>query len=542
MNRRDFLKSSGYALAALPFLSCQTVSTGRQRPNILFAIADDASYPHMGAYGCDWVKTPAFDRVAHDGLLFTRAYTPNAKCAPSRSCILTGRNSWQLEQAANHWCYFPQKFQTYAETLAAHGYHVGHTAKGWAPGVAEDTDGNPRHLAGTPYNARTLDPPADHISNTDYAGNFEDFLNDRSGDEPFCFWYGGREPHRRYEYRAGLTKGGKDLTDVDTVPDFWPDTEIVRTDMLDYAYEIDYFDSHLQQMLDLLEARGELENTLVVVTADNGMPFPRIKGQEYEYSNHLPLAIMWADGIVNPGRVVDDFVSFIDFAPTFLELAVVDPDGSGMQPIQGRSLTDIFSSGDAGVTQPDRDHVLIGKERHDIGRPHDWGYPIRGIVTGDYLYLRNFEPNRWPAGNPETGYLNTDGSPTKTVVLDARLYEDLPAYWEWNMGKRPPEELYNIALDPGCMENLAADPQYAEQKTALADQMTRELEAQDDPRIQGNGEVFDQYLYADTNNQNFYERYTEGEDLPTGWVNDSDFEPNFPERDPVYNRNQISED
>jgi arylsulfatase A-like enzyme len=280
----------------------------------------------------------------------------------------------------------------------------------------------------------------------------------------------------------------------------------------------------------------------VVVTADNGMPFPRIKGQEYEYSNHLPLAIMWADGIVNPGRVVDDFVSFIDFAPTFLELAVVDPESTGMQPIQGRSLTDIFSSGDAGVTQPDRDHVLIGKERHDIGRPHDWGYPIRGIVKGDYLYLRNFEPNRWPAGNPETGYLNTDGSPTKTVVLDARLYEDLPAYWEWNMGKRPPEELYNIALDPGCMENLAADPQYAEQKTALADQMTRELEAQDDPRIQGNGEVFDQYLYADTNNQNFYESYTEGEDLPTGWVNDSDFEPNFPERDPVYNRNQISED
>jgi arylsulfatase A-like enzyme len=542
MNRREFLKTSGAALAALPFLSCQTVSTGRQRPNILFAIADDASYPHMGAYGCDWVTTPAFDRVAHDGLLFTRAYTPNAKCAPSRSCILTGRNSWQLEQAANHWCYFPQKFQTYAETLAAHGYHVGHTAKGWAPGVAEDADGNPRHLAGTPYNARTLDPPADHISNTDYAGNFEDFLNDRSGDEPFCFWYGGREPHRRYEYRAGLTKGGKDLTDVDTVPEFWPDTEIVRTDMLDYAYEIDYFDSHLQQMLDLLDARGELENTLVVVTADNGMPFPRIKGQEYEYSNHLPLAIMWADGIVNPGRVVDDFVSFIDFAPTFLELAVVDPESTGMQPIQGRSLTDIFSSGDAGVTQPDRDHVLIGKERHDIGRPHDWGYPIRGIVKGDYLYLRNFEPNRWPAGNPETGYLNTDGSPTKTVVLDARLYEDLPAYWEWNMGKRPPEELYNIALDPGCMENLAADPQYAEQKTALADQMTRELEAQDDPRIQGNGEVFDQYLYADTNNQNFYERYTEGEDLPTGWVNDSDFEPNFPERDPVYNRNQISED
>ena len=110
------------------------------------------------------------------------------------------------------------------------------------------------------------------------------------------------------------------------------------------------------------------------------------------------------------------------------------------------------------------------------------------------------------------------------------------------MGKRPPEELYNIALDPGCMENLADDPQQAAHKTELAEQMTRELEAQNDPRIQGNGEVFDQYLYADTKNQSFYKRYVDGEDLPTGWVNDSDFEPDFPERDPVYNRSQISED
>ncbi len=92
--------------------------------------------------------------------------------------------------------------------------------------------------------------------------------------------------------------------------------DTIRTDMLDYAFEIEYFDSHLQKMLQKLEEIGELENTIVIVTADNGMPFPRIKGQVYEYSNHLPLAIMWPDGIKNPGRVVNDFVNFIDFAPT----------------------------------------------------------------------------------------------------------------------------------------------------------------------------------------------------------------------------------
>lgn len=100
------------------------------RPNILFCIADDASFPHMGAYGCSWVQTPGFDRVAKEGILFTRCYTPNAKCAPSRSCILTGRNSWQLEEAANHWPHFPSKFKTYAETLITKAANTGKIGDG----------------------------------------------------------------------------------------------------------------------------------------------------------------------------------------------------------------------------------------------------------------------------------------------------------------------------------------------------------------------------------------------------------------------------
>jgi len=304
---------------ALPGL-CTPVSGAYEkqaRPNILFCIADDASWAHMGAYGCSWVRTPGFDRVADEGILFTNAYTPNAKCAPSRSCVLTGRNSWQLEAAANHWCYFPARFKTYAEVLSTHGYHVGFTGKGWAPGVAGKIDGRPRQLAGQPYQERRLTPPTKAISPTDYTANFADFLAARPEDMPFCFWYGGHEPHRGYEFDSGRKKGGKLINEIDHVPGQWPDKETVRVDLLDYAFEIEYFDTHLQQMLTLLEKRNLLDNTLIVVTADNGMPFPRIKGQEYEYSNHLPLAIMWKHGIRNPGRKVDDCVCFIDFAPTF---------------------------------------------------------------------------------------------------------------------------------------------------------------------------------------------------------------------------------
>ncbi len=506
----------------------ETSQTAKQ-PNILFAIADDASFPFMGAYGCSWINTPAFDRVAEEGILFMRAYTPNAKCAPSRACILTGRNSWQLEEAANHSPYFPAKFKTYMEALKVHGYHTGYTAKGWAPGDPGEVDGKQRALTGTAFNQFTTTPPTTGMNKNDYAANFEDFLNQRPEGQPFCFWYGSKEPHRRYEYGSGIEKGEKSIADIDKVPAFWPDTDTVRTDMLDYAYEVEHFDQHLQSMLDLLEEQGELENTIVVVTADNGMPFPRVKGQEYEYSNHLPLAIMWQKGITNAGRQVDDFVSFIDFAPTFLELAGVAADSTAMEPLQGRSLTDIFYSKQAGQVNPERDHVLIGKERHDVGRPHDWGYPIRGIVTEQYIYLHNFKPDRWPAGNPETGYLNTDGSPTKTLILNSRKNPEMRHFWEESFGRRPQEELYQISKDAACMHNLAIDPEHVGIMGSLKNQLFDELQEQGDPRMFGKGHVFDEYQYANENNRNFYERYMKGEDVKAGWVNESDFEKDFQE-------------
>lgn len=517
------------AVAILPLLSgCNTdhrvIKTEGTRPNILFCIADDASYQHMSAYGCDWIQTPGFDRVANEGLLFTNAYTPNAKCAPSRACILTGRNSWQLEAAANHWCYFPSKFKTFAEALKENGYFVGHTAKGWAPGIPGAINGRKRELTGTPYNKLTCTPPTNYITKTDYAANFKAFLDEKPNDLPFCFWYGSREPHRAYSYGSGILKGGKNLKNIDRVYALWPDTDSVRTDMLDYGFEVEYFDQHVQKMLDILEKYDLLDNTIVVVTSDNGMPFPGIKGQEYEYSNHMPLAIMWKSGIETPGRRIDDKVSFIDFAPTFLRVAGIDEAQSGMKPITGKSLLDIFNADKSGLINPARDYVIIGKERHDVGRPHDIGYPIRGIIKNGYLYIYNFKPDRWPAGNPETGYLNCDGSPTKTVILnERRIFQD-SSHWKHAFGLRPKEELYNIDKDPECLFNLATNQGFQKIKDKYRKQLFAELKSQNDPRILGNGDVFDKYPYADKPNAGFYERFMAGEQMKTGWVNASDFE------------------
>lgn len=509
--------------------SKSTVANEEQRrPNILFAIMDDATYMHMGAYGCTWVNTPNFDRVAANGLLFNRAYANNAKCAPSRSNILTGRNSWQLEEAANHWPYFPQKFKVFTEALDQHGYKVGYTGKGWAPGVAKNADGGKRELLIEAYQKIKTTPPTEFISKIDYAANFNVFLKKREKTKkPFFFWYGGIEPHRQYEYRSGIEKGGKHVWQIPNgdLYNFWPANDSIKVDLLDYAFEIEYFDEQLGKMLQMLEDSGELDNTIVVVTADNGMPFPRIKGQEYEYSNHLPLAIMWADGIEHPGRKIEDYISFIDFAPTFLEVAEIEQDETGMEPITGKSFAPFFGSPKTSLAKKQDNYVLIGKERHDIGRPHDRGYPIRGIVKDDMLYLHNFKTDRWPVGNPETGYTNTDGGATKTVVLNTVHDRQMARYWQWNFGKRPQDELYDISKDPDCLENLAFTEGYEPMTEQLREELYAKLKKQKDPRMFGKGDLFDDYSYADPSGVDFYERYRHRDSTLTwGWINDSDFQ------------------
>ena len=458
------------------------------RPNILFAIADDAS--HFGAYGHRFVNTPNFDRVARDGVLFHNMFTTNPKCAPSRASILTGMHTWQLKEASVHQPYFPgpEVFTVYPDTLEAAGYCVGYTGKGWGPGNFKQR-GRTRNPAGPEFNNHKLAPPAEtRVSPKDYTENFREFLTTRSDDQPFCFWYGGHEPHRDYEFGEGL-RNGKRQEELGEIPPYWPDEELVRTDMLDYAWETEWFDMHLGQMLTILEETGELNNTLVIVTSDNGCPFPRVKGQMYDDDFRLPFAAMWA-GRITGGRQVQDITSFIDLLPTHYELAGVPiPD-----ELPGRSLTDILFAETNGVVNPERTRAFMGKERHDVGRENDAGYPVRCIRTPQHLYVRNFEPDRWPAGNPETGFMNVDNSPTKSRILE--LHEQgTDFYFNESFGKRPLEQLFDVVKDPYCMTNLADDEEHQTLKAALWDELQEALRQTGDPRIEGNGDIFDTYEY-----------------------------------------------
>ncbi len=454
-------------------------SAAENRPNILFCISDDQSYAHTGANGDPVVKTPAFDRIAREGLRFVHAFCDAPTCGPSRSAILTGQPIWRLEEAGNIHSTLPAKFATYTQLLEEAGYAVGYTGKGWSPGRLEP-GGRTSNPAGEPYNRQRLEPPFKGIRNVDYAGNFERFLKQLPQDQPFCFWLGTSEPHRGYQAGAGKLSG-KDVAKV-VVPPIFPDNEVVRNDILDYLVEVEHFDMMVGQAISLLEARGKLDNTIVVITSDHGMPFPRAKASLYDAGSRIPLAIRWPEGIVNPGRDLNAFVNLSDLAPTFLKAAGVKPP----EMMTARSLVGIFE----GKDPVEMDAAFIAMERHDGCRKGGKGYPCRAIRTKDYLYIHNFEPKRWPAGSPDARvcarsipFGEIDSSPTKAFLMEHRNANGVAKLAELAFGMRPAEELYDLHRDQHQMTNLAGSSGVSKIQETLRQRLFDHLEKTSDPRV-----------------------------------------------------------
>lgn len=468
-----------------------------ERPNVLIAISDDQSYPYASAYGAHGARTPAFDRVAREGVLFTNAFAASPGCSPCRAALLTGRHCWQIENAGTHASSFPLKYRTFPELLGASGYFVGYTGKGWGPGDFK-IDGRSENPAGPSFASKKLGSPQG-INKNDYAANFADFLKQRPAGAPFCFWYGATEPHRAFEQGAAVKEGRK-LEEV-TVPPFLPDTPEVRSDLLDYCREIEWFDRHLARMLASLEKAGELDNTIVIVTSDNGMAFPRAKANCYEYGIHMPLAIRWG-AKVPAGRVVDDLVGFVDLTATIYEAAGVALPQIG---ISGKSLISLLTSEQRGVVEPARTAVFSARERHSSSRYMNLGYPQRAMRTQQYLYVWNPRPERWPAGAPETlgkdgkpnrphsGYHDIDGSPTLNFLVEHRDDPAVSRYFHWAVDHRPEVEIFDIKADPACLENLAGRPKFAATERRLKSQLESYLRETGDPRILDGGEVFETY-------------------------------------------------
>jgi uncharacterized sulfatase len=246
-----------------------------------------------------------------------------------------------------------------------------------------------------------------------------------------------------------------------------------------------------------LEESGRLDNTIIVMTGDNGIPFPRAKGTLYDAGTRAPLVVYWPRK-VKGGRVVDDMVSLCDLAPTFLEAAGLKP----LAEMTGRSLLDVLSSDKSGRVDPRRDKAFTERERHCACRPDDKSYPIRAVRTHQFHYIRNLRPDLWPAGDPDHlensvgPYADVDGSPTKSEILDRQNEPQIAPYFQATFAKRPAEELYDVTKDPGEMHNLAGKPEYAEVQKQLRAELDHWMAATGDPRAMGETDFWDKCFYA----------------------------------------------
>lgn len=508
MYQRSPCYSDPFLLAALACV-CQLATTviadSGPRPNVLIAISDDQSWPHASAYGSQMVHTPAFDQIARQGVLFNQAFCASPGCSPSRAALLTGLNTWQLEHAGTHGSYFAPKFVTFPERLENSGYFVGFTGKGWAPGNFKEL-GRTRNPAGTDYTQGRKSKTGD----AKHVAAFGRFLADCPKGKPFCFWFGSHDPHRAYVPRSGLGKG-KTLDQAETPP-FLPNDDAVRSDLLDYAFEVERFDDHLGQMLAMLKERGDFENTLIIVTSDNGMPFPRAKANCYEHGIHMPLAIR-SPNTTAPNRKVDDLVGFTDLTATIYDLTGVAPP-EAMEMV-GKSIRNLLESKQSGIIDPSREAIFAARERHSSSRFNTLGYPQRAIRTHQHLLIRNFRPERWPAGasqkfasatfdengellesqlSPEGAFHDIDGSPTLSFLnTNEDRGPDKKRFLELATARRPEVELFDIRKDPGCLHNLANEPQHAEVRDRLTIKLMDYLADTGDPRATTDGDVWETY-------------------------------------------------
>ncbi|HUY89245.1 MAG TPA: sulfatase [Pirellulales bacterium] len=505
------------------------------RPNILFCFADD-----WGRYASVYadvdgrpspnqvVKTPNIDRVARSGVLFENAFVTAPSCTPCRSSLLSGQYFFRTGRGAIlQGAQWDASIPSFPLLLERSGYHIGETYKVWSPGAPNDAPYGAGKFgyekAGRAFNTFSQNvtrlvaegTPLQEAKQKLYGevrGNFDSFLAARPKEEPFCYWFGPTNVHRLW-----VKGSGQALWDIDPdslagkLPKFLPDVPEVRQDFADYLGEVQAFDAAVGVLLEQLEAAGELDNTLIVISGDHGAPgFPRGKCNLYDFGVGVALVAKWPGG--KPGRVVDDFVNLMDLAPTFVEAGGLAPP----DVMTGRSLLDVLKSDRSGQVDPERTWVVAGRERHvAAAREDNLPYPQRALRTKDFLYIRNFKPDRWPLGAPYevtdsaapsmsvlenntfAAFPDMDASPTKAWLVAHRHDPQRKRLYDYAFAKRPGEELYDLRQDPDEIANVAGDPAYAETKRELAAQLLGTLTDAGDPRVTGDGQTFERPPFTD---------------------------------------------
>jgi uncharacterized sulfatase len=514
--------SHSFLTSALIVLVTAMSALADDRPNVLFCFSDDwgryaSIYRDPQRPGLnDVIHTPALDAIGRSGVVFNNAFVSAPSCTPSRAAVVTGMPFYRCGSNAFLRCEeygkAPDPYKSlpgFSELLAKNGYHVMHWGKttNKSAGKVDRT-----HMEPICNFSQAVSAAADKEARkreifSFVRANFRKFLDDNQGDKPFCYWFGPHNSHRPWTQGSGQDLWGLDPDSLQgKLPAFLPDVPEVREDIADYLGEALAWDGMINELLEELKARGKLDNTLIMVSGDHGMPgMPRGKCNLHDFGSKVSLLVSWPK-TVKPSRHVDDFVSLMDIAPTVLEAANIQRPAHML----AKSLLPLLTSDQSGIVDSRRDHVIIGRERHgDAARQDRAPYPSRAIRTSDFLLIRNFKPNRMPMGdnfssaataeqvekNKYLAYSDMDASPTKTFLMANK--DSHAKYFEIAFARRSEFELYDLKSDPDQVRNVAADSSYAKVLQELTNRLMHELHENGDPRVSGEGNTFEQKPFVD---------------------------------------------
>ena len=388
------------------------------RPNIIFFIADDVSQNDFGCYGHPSIKTPHVDALAANGMRFDHAYLTTSSCSPSRCSIITGRYPHNTGAPELH-TRLPDQQIRFPELLREAGYYTVLSGK--------------NHMFGKP------DRAFDKITAGGGPGGESDWVGhvvNRPKDQPFFFMFASYDAHRPWRFSEEAPVYSNDVV---VVPPFLVDSEGTRQDLAAYYHEVSRYDHYIGEVVAVLKEQSILDQTMIVVGADNGRPFPRCKSRLYDSGIKTPWVVHYPE-IIKRSAVSKSLVSVIDLSATCLELAGLDRH----EAIQGRSFLPILKDPEATVRT-----VVFAEHNWHVYKNHE-----RMVRFGDYLYIKNNFPDQpnlcYEAHNDPAGKDLWAAQAAGTTSAQQQQIFANPC---------PEEELFRVDKDPYQLTNLATNPE-----------------------------------------------------------------------------------